>query len=59
MYKDPKTGQVYEVTKKTDTKGNSSITEKQATYNNMNSTRTPRKQKGGLLLSGNIKNLLK
>lgn len=60
MYKDPQTGQISEITTKTDNKGNSTVTQKQGTYQNtrMNNN-SSKKQKGGLLLSKNIKNLLK
>ena len=57
---DPTTGNTYEVVTKTDNKGNSTVTQKQGTYQNTRMTRKPNKQKkGGLLLSQNIKNLLK
>ena len=57
---DPTTGNIYEVVTKADNKGNSTVTQKQSTYQNTRMTSKPNKQKkGGLLLSQNIKNLLK
>lgn len=62
MMEDPKTGDIYELTKKADTKGNNSVTETTGKYRNTKSSRGTRTrgQKGGLLLSkDNLKKWLK
>lgn len=58
MAKDPRTGQEYELIKKTDNQGNITTTEKSTTYDNTKKVKD-KKEKGGLVLSQSIKRWLK